>query len=493
MPHRYDIPRVRLRNSKHRLAIIWATCAVVFTWAGYRALQISRALHGHDSAALLWTALFLSAGHQITLAWLDKPFTVSPRQQELLDRLFVCVNVPVYNEDPATLDRTLYALFHQTRLPNRVQVVDDGSTTSDYAAIRDHWLAAAPARVDFSWVRTPNRGKRHAQAVTFHRDRSDILVTVDSDTTLELRAIEEGLKPFVNRKVQSVAGIEVAYNAHANLLTRIGSLRQLAWQLTQCCVLSMAGDVLVNRGTFALYRGPVIRDNLGAYLSETFLGRQVRFSDDSLLTLFALQRGRAVQQLTAFQLPMYPEKVSHALRQWLRWMRGSTIRNFWRLRYLPMWSYGWWMSLLSWWQFAISSIAYIWVFVWRPLEGHFSITPIMIVLLSSYLVTMRSLLIARSDHSSISQLDTYLLAPFNLVWSLLVLRPLRLWGVLTCARTQWGTRQQVEVGISAREAALPAPAMTGGMPRRREPAEPPYGPGPGLRTPSRGGPRAGSR
>ena len=79
----------------------------------------------------------------------------------------------------------------------------------------------------------------------------------------------------------------------------MSSIRQIAWQMTQCCVLSMAGNVLVNRGTFALYRAPVIRDNLGIYLNEKFLGKQVKYSDDSLLTLFALMRGRTVQQLTS--------------------------------------------------------------------------------------------------------------------------------------------------------------------------------------------------
>ena len=123
--------------------------------------------------------------------------------------------------------------------------------------------------------------------------------------------------------VQSVAGIEVAYNAHANLLTRLSSIRQVAWQMTQCCVCRCAGNVLVNRGTFAMYRAPVIRDNLDLYLNEKFLGKQVRYSDDSLLTLFALKPARAVQPLTAFRLPMYPENVGHALRQWVRWMRGS--------------------------------------------------------------------------------------------------------------------------------------------------------------------------
>lgn len=445
--HEYDIPEVRLRRSGY-FPILAATLLVIAAWTYYRTISVSNALHGHDGSAFLWTALFLAAGHQIMLAWFDRPFTATPQQQFHLDRLRVTVNVPLYNEDPAVIDRTIYALFRQTRLPNRIQVVDDGSTASSYADIRDYWLRHVPPGVDFSWIRTENGGKRHAQVVTFHNDRyADIFGTLDSDTALASNAIEEALKPFADPRVQSVAGIEVAYNAHTNWLTKISSIRQIAWQMTQCSVLSMTGNILVNRGTFALYRAPVILDNLGAYLNERFLGKAVKYSDDSLLTLFALKRGRTVQQLTAFQLPMYPDNASHATRQWIRWMRGSTIRNFWRLRYLPVFSYGWLMSILSWWQFFISWSAYLMVFIVRPAEDHFSIAPVLIVLLSSYLVALRNLLIHRSDHSPAQQLDTWLLSPLNLIWSLMVLRPLRIYGTLTCGNNGWGTRGKVEVGI----------------------------------------------
>ena len=389
---------------------------------------------------------------------------VNQTQQAKLDRLIVTVNVPVWNEDPDVLDRVLYALFAQTRLPNYVQVVDDGSTAADYSEVRTYWSRRHPAAVNFTWVRSKaNRGKRFAQAITFHHLPGDILVTLDSDTTLERHAIEEGLKPFAIRRVMSVAGVEVAMNAHQNLLTRLSSLRQISWQYTQCSALSVAGNVLVNRGTFALYRDEIIRENLPAYVSETFLGRRVTFSDDSLLTLYALQRGRAVQQQTAFQLPIYPENVSHALRQWIRWMRGSTIRNFWRLRYLPIGSYGWWMSLFSWWQFCVSSAAYIYVFVIRPAEGSFSIVPIIVVLLCSYLIALRNLMISRSDHPAESQLNTYLLAPLCLLWSMLVLRPLRVYAMLTCAKSGWVTRDRVEVVLG--ELALPErrPALPPGQ------------------------------
>lgn len=449
VPHRYEIPEVRLRRSRY-FPVLAATVIVILAWTYYRAVAVDDAFKGHDSSAFLWTALFLAAGHQIALSWFDKPFSVTLAQQVQLDRLRVTVNVPLYNEDLAVIDRTIYALFRQSRLPNRIQVVDDGSTSSDYAEIRDYWRAHIPQGVEFSWIRTRNGGKRHAQGVTFHDDwDADIFATLDSDTALARNAIEEALKPFADPRVQSVAGVEVAYNAHANLLTRVSSIRQIAWQMTQCCVLSMAGNVLVNRGTFAMYRADVVRDNLALYLNETFLGKQVKYSDDSLLTLFALKRGRTVQQLTAFQLPMYPDKVSHSVRQWTRWMRGSTIRNFWRLRYLPVISYGWWMSVLSWWQFFVSWAAYLMVFIVRPAEGHFSIAPVLIVLLSSYLVALRNLLIRRSDHSPAQQLDTWLLAPLNLLWSLLVLRPVRIYGTLTCGNNGWGTRTKVEVGIAS--------------------------------------------
>jgi hyaluronan synthase len=460
LDHVYDIPGVTLRPGR-RLRLAAAILIVLALWAGYRWISLDREVHRFVGEAVLWTVLFLVSAQQFVLSWFDRPFTVSRAQQAKLDRLMVTVNVPVWNEDPEVLDRVLYGLFSQSRLPNHVQVVDDGSSKADYSEVYEYWKYNHPPEVTFSWIRySPNRGKRFAQATTFHRLPGDIFVTLDSDTTLEHRAIEEGLKPFASRKVMSVAGVEVAMNSHQNLLTRISSLRQIAWQYTQCSALSVAGNVLVNRGTFALYRAELVRENLHAYVTETFLGRPVTFSDDSLLTLIALERGRAVQQATAFQLPVYPENVGHALRQWIRWMRGSTIRNFWRLRYLPLTSYGWWMSLFSWWQFCVSCGAYVYVFAVRPVEGHFSIVPIMVVLLCSYLVALRNLMIVRTDQAAESQLNTYLLAPVCLLWTMLVLRPLRLYAMLTCAKNGWVTRSKVEVGIAQIAGAPSRPALS---------------------------------
>src|SRR5580704_11581022 len=73
--------------------------------------------------------------------------------------------------------------------------------------------------------------------------------------------------------------------------------------------------------------------------------------DDTMLTLFALNRGRAVQQPSAVCFAMYPETLSHTMRQWTRWMRGTALRTLWRLRYLPLTSWSWWYTLVTTWSY----------------------------------------------------------------------------------------------------------------------------------------------
>src|ERR1700722_6310703 len=97
LEHVYDIPDVALRPTR-RLAISGAILTVLVAWGAYRSISLDRAAHGHDSDALLWTFLFLMSAHQFVIAWFDKPFTVTPGQQDRLDRMMVTVNVPVFNE-----------------------------------------------------------------------------------------------------------------------------------------------------------------------------------------------------------------------------------------------------------------------------------------------------------------------------------------------------------------------------------------------------------
>jgi hyaluronan synthase len=395
----------------------------------------------------IWTVLFLFAAVQGVLAWFERPYTVTCRERARLDRLRVTVNIPVRNEDPALLDRSLYSLARQTRLPDCVSVVDDGSE-HDYAEVRDWWQARWPAGSELRWARRPHRGKKRAQAVTFGNDpAADIFVTLDSDTALALDAIEEGLKPFADPRVQSVAGLELPMNLRRNWITWLNGARSVIWQLVTCSAQSVLGDVLVNRGSYALLRAEVIRDNLEAYVHEQFFGHTVYLGDDAALTLFARGRGRAVQQTSAVAFATYPESLSHHLRQWMRWMRGLTVRTFWRIRYLPLWSYGWWFTVLSLWGFLASTASLLSVAVLWPESRAFLVTALTASVGWSWLMALRVFCVVRSDERWGVRLRMFLLAPAAAAWVSFVLRWWRIHGIFTCTKDDWNTRHKVEVGI----------------------------------------------
>jgi len=378
----------------------------------------------------------------LVTSWFDKPFTTTAEQGQALDRLCVVVAVPVYNEHPMLLDRCLWALVNQSRQPDMIHVVEDGPS-ADYTILRDYWLRQRPGRVRVQWTRQQeNRGKKFAQSVVFvSHPEADIFVTVDSDTTLEHRAVEEGMKPFADSSIMSVAGVEEDFNKDVNWLTRSVAMRNTYYQLTVWSTQSMLGDLLVNRGTFALYRAWVIREVVPAYVNETFLGRPIILGDDAALTLFSRGQGRTVQQLSAFSLPMQPERLSHHFRQWVRWARGAVVRNCWRLRYLSPKSYGFWWTLLIWYMtFLTAALPVILLATWPQSERFLELAGLALIC-SSYLVGLRTLSARRSSDSVGFRIGSLILFPTAILWAALVLRPARLYGMATFLKQRWITRQ----------------------------------------------------
>jgi len=460
--HEYEIPSATA--ARPRLALVYAGVGIVIASAAARhAYYIEKWPH-YRLITVIWTAAFAFAALQWIVSWLERPYTVTARQQARLDMMRVTVNIPVYNEEPVVLDRVIYALFAQTRLPDRVDIVDDGSTQEDYSAVRDYWLAYHPPSVELNWRRYPNAGKKRAQARTFDSDpAADVFVTLDSDTTLAPNALEEGLKPFADPSVHSVAGIELGWNYSRSLLTRIKGVNALIWQFTVCSAQSVAGgNVLVNRGTYALYRGAMIRETLAAYVGETLFGRPVMLGDDTMLTLFALNRGRAVQQPSAVCFAMYPETLSHTLRQWTRWMRGTALRTLWRLRYLSPASWGWWYTAITTWSYlAFVSVLAAVAGDWQQARS-FAGTALSISAAWMWLAASRMFAVRRSDQRAIDRLEAFLLVPVAMLWLTLVLRPMRLWGTVTMRKQGWVTRRG---GAETRSSVADVAAVMAETPR----------------------------
>jgi hyaluronan synthase len=386
-------------------------------------------------AAAVWGSGLAFVVAQIILAWAAIPCT-SP-----VPDVTVAVVVPCYNEDPAYLIRVLESIRAQTRRPDWVVVCDDGSTVS-YDGIPE-------AYPEVTWVRQDNAGKKHAQAACWARvPGADVIANIDSDSAMEPHAIENGLRPFADDRVQAVAAVEMAHNYRVNLLTRAMAARSLAFQLFAMASQSVAGgQVLIAPGAFSLFRGGLLRDVKDAYVGETFAGIPVTLGDDTMLTFFALMRGRVVQQPSAVCFPAYPERLSHHLRQWTRWMRASTIRQVWRLRYLPLASYGWWFSVWQLGAFTAGVAATAFIVVAWPASVPLLYGAVGGLLGWPLILASRLFCVRRSDQSWLGVWAGVALMPFAALWYLLVLRQIRFYGMWTAARQGWVTRKKVEVRL----------------------------------------------
>ncbi|MGW7264920.1 glycosyltransferase [Streptomyces sp. NPDC054842] len=416
---------------------------------------------GHRGMALPWLVSFLLLWW-VPLSWLERPRDASPAHQAELDLLTVTVQIPVYNEDPETLRACLHSLLVQSRPVNRIRVVDDGSVHDDgtpmtYDDVRAELLRRAGARgVEVTWDRTANRGKRHAQMHVLATDDADVFVTLDSDSLLDPEAIAEGLKPFADERVTSVAGQVVVLNHDANTLTRMVNLFYLPFTRGLRSAQSVLGRVTINSGTLAFYRAHIVREAAGVYEHESFRGRPMQMNDDSMLTMYALLRGDTVHQPSSLVFTLAPERWSHYLRQQMRWMRGTTVRHLWWLRYMPLTGIVFWSTVAEYVHIALGIAIPAAILTDPGLRGHaaaLATAGLVIGTVMSYLMALRLFTVHRTDMRLRQVLLLFALAPVASAWRALVLRPMYFYAMATCHRVDhWGTRAHVEV---ARGSGMP--------------------------------------
>jgi hyaluronan synthase len=409
------------------------------------------------ATCVAWSVSFLALWW-LPVSWLERPFKASAAQREALEALTVAVQIPVYNEDPAALRACLRSVLDQSRRVDRVHVVDDGSADGDGNPVdfdgvrREFETAAAALGVETSWVRTPNRGKRFAQMQVLADDDADVFVTLDSDSVLDRHAVREGLLPFADPRVQSVGGHVLVLNRNASLLTRMTCVLYIPFTRGVRSAQSVLRRVTINSGTLAFYRGEVVRRAAGVYEHERFAGRPMQMNDDSMLTFYALLAGDTVHQPTAIAFTLVPERLGHYVKQQLRWMRGTTVRHLWWLRYMPVTGAVFWMTISEYLHLVLALLLPSVLLVdpsYRAHLGAVASSGLQIGIVLSYLSALRIFLVRRSDEPAWSRAVLFACTPLIALWRLLVLRPLYLYAMCTCRRVgNWGTRGVVEVSLT---------------------------------------------
>lgn len=349
----------------------------------------------------------------------------------------VVVIVPAYNEEPELLRATVWALLGQSRPPDAVHVIDDGSATP----------VEPFAHPLVSWHRQRNQGKRHAQATvlrTIDPDTLDFVVTVDSDSVLHRDALEHVLRAMSDPRVQAATGLTLVLNRTSRLLTRVIDLEIVTWCLVTRMARSLVGAVAPTSGILAIYRKELVYDNLDDYVRSGTAG------DDRRLTHYALGRGQVVAVNDAWVYSAMPESVGELFRQRTRWFKSYWRYLFWELRHLRLVPWLFRVNALVF--VAISPLVIGWVLAFAPALGKlvllqgFGYWVILTYAQTGMYAAMRPELSARDR-----VLAWLVLTPLISLLNLLVIKPGLYWAMFKARDEGWQTR-----GIESPSCLMPS-------------------------------------
>jgi biofilm PGA synthesis N-glycosyltransferase PgaC len=221
-------------------------------------------------------------------------------------RSSLTVIIPAYNEE-ATIAETVASLLQQTRRPDRVLVVDDGSTDGTAAAARE---AGAE-------VLTPPRNtgsKAGAQSFALQFVDTDLTLAIDADTILAPDAIEKLLVAMQDPAVAAASGVVLP--RHVSTLWERG--RFVEYLLTfgfYKPVQDYYGRSLISSGCFSVYRTDALRQ-IGGWSTRTL-------AEDMDLTWTFYRLGRKVKFVRdAVSYPIEPHDFRFMRKQLKRWSHG---------------------------------------------------------------------------------------------------------------------------------------------------------------------------
>lgn len=393
-------------------------------FVGYLILHTQVGALPWQASIILVTLMF----GRTALSLLYKPST---RRTSVVRR--AALVLPFFNEDEETLRRTLGSIVAQTRLPDALYIVNDGSPIG--GAEIELWLPFLRdliPHVDYIEF-SQNQGKRSALCAAIKRTDCDIVITTDSDTTLQPQAIEELVRPFASRKVTAVTGRIAVRNRVRNPLTLLQDLIYAVAFLNGRAALSQMGSILVCSGALSAYR----RTAVAPYMDD-FVRNPWMFGEDRHLTNYALKQGRVVMQGSAVARTDVPQGLGHYLKQQTRWQRGFLQQSAWILRHFPIRHRVFWMTF--------GNLA-IWLFLTLMLPlalASGNIGGVLLYSVVAHLLVSWSRLShyvgIRGEGRFWTRLAFFLIGPLVSFAQTLLLTPVRLYGLLTFNAKGWGSR-----------------------------------------------------
>jgi hyaluronan synthase len=260
-------------------------------------------------------------GIVLTLSVKYKTVPVDPNYQPK-----VSIVLAVFNEPIEVLKKVIEST-QKAKYPKgkkEIIVVDDGSAND---SVKQLSKLVDPNEVKIIYFEK-NRGNKFARMEGIRAATGEILVFLDSDTTLAESSLLNVVAPFKNPKEGSVSGHLKVENWSKNLLTKF----QEVWYFIGFRVYrgaeSEIGMVSCCAGAFSAHRRAAITPEVeNEWLYGKFLGLEVTAGVDRAITNLIIREGyEAVYQMDAVAETEVPETTKKFLKQQVRWTK-SWIRE----------------------------------------------------------------------------------------------------------------------------------------------------------------------
>ena len=249
----------------------------------------------------------------------------------------VTVIVPMFNEGQGIVD-TLESLILLDYPRSKLEVicVDDGSTDDSLA------LAESIAARSFGLLRivrnAQNLGKRLSILNATREAKGEIVVTVDSDVSVDPDAITQLVRRFTNDQIAAVGGWVDVRNKHDGWLAKMQVVKywysyflvkNIEWGFRRIMCLS---------GCLTAYRKRVLIEIEPSLETRTMLGLPLNYGEDRFLTRQIIKAGyQTTMTLSARCRTDVPTTLSKYFSQQLRWRRSAIVdyagglTHIWRL------------------------------------------------------------------------------------------------------------------------------------------------------------------
>ena len=370
------------------------------------------------------------------------------------------VVIPVVDE-PLDLFRSVLPTIVAPE-PTQVIVVINGSRNPDLE------LVCAEFAPEVEWTWTDVAGKRNAVRIGVERAFGEVVLLVDSDTIWTDGTFDELMKPFADRKVGGVTTRQRILDPRRNFLTRWADWLENSRALYSMPAQSVLGCVGCLPGRTIAFRRSVLQDVMNDFMTQTFLGIFLEVSDDRTLTNLTLKRGyRTVYQSTSLVYTDAPLRLKKLVKQQFRWARGSqynTMRMLpWMAVHTPVLAFFFLLDIVLPFLLVCSAIAWV-IRSNAPRTAnpdlyagllHVRTHALVVVIVLTVLTSTLAMSLRQARHIAEVPVDFFWM-PLYILFSTLVLMPIRLYGFVRCAHLgSWGTRDNAYSAAGDTPEAVP--------------------------------------